>query len=91
MRAFYLATRPPRLRRESNRASVLKHIRELLSAPFREVEDASDDDGKFAVGFKVTFDRGAQPTKLKVTCRIAKTISGEIEGIAEDARQQKLL
>ena len=50
-----------------------------------------DDDGKFGIAFKVTFDRGAQPTKLKVTCRIAKTISDEIESEIEDPRQQKLL
>ena len=70
---------------------ALDHICELLNAHWREAEDAADDDGKFAVGFKVTFDRGAQPTKLKVTCRIAKTISDEIESEIEDPRQQKLL
>lgn len=48
-------------------------------------------DGKFGVGFKVTFDRGASPTKLKVTCRISKTFSDEIESEVEDPAQQKLL
>lgn len=66
---------------------ALDHIRELMSAHRREVQDAQDEDGKFAVTFKATFDRGAAPTKLKVTGRIAKTISDEIE----DPRQQKLL
>ena len=70
---------------------ALAHISELMSAHWREAEDAADEDGKFAVGFKVTFDRGAQPTKLKVTCRIAKTISDEIESEIEDPRQHKLL
>jgi len=70
---------------------AIEHIRDLLSAHWREAEDAADDDGKFGVGFKVTFDRGAQPTKLKVTCRIAKTISDEIESEIEDPAQQKLL
>lgn len=37
-----------------------------------------------------TFDRGASPTKLKATCRIAKTISEEIESKVEDLRQAKL-
>ena len=60
-------------------------------AHWREAEDAQDDDGKFGIAFKATFDRGAQPTKLKVTCRIAKTISDEIESEIEDPRQQKLL
>ena len=70
---------------------ALDHIRELLSAHWREAQDAQDEDGKFAVAFKATFDRGASPTKLKVTCRIAKTISDEIESEVEDPRQQKLL
>ena len=70
---------------------ALDHIRDLLSAHWREAQDAADDDGKFAVTFKTTVDRGASPTKLKVTCRIAKTISDEIESEVEDPRQQKLL
>jgi hypothetical protein len=45
-----------------------------MSARWREAQDAQDDDGKFAVAFKATFDRGASPTKLKVTCRIAVVI-----------------
>ena len=75
--------------REQQKA--LDHVRELMSAHWREAQDAQDDDGKFGIGFKVTFDRGASPTKLKVTCRIAKTISDEIESEIEDPRQQKLL
>jgi hypothetical protein len=55
------------------------------------VNSGRDYADKFAVAFKATFDRGAQPTKLKVTCRIAKTISDEIESEIEDPRQQKLL
>ncbi len=70
---------------------AIEHIRDLLTTHWREAQDAADDDGKFAVAFKATFDRGAQPTKLKVTCRIAKTISDEIESEVEDPRQQKLL
>ena len=49
-----------------------------MSAYFREAQDAQDaqdEDGKFGIGFKVTFDRGASPTKLKVTCRISKTFT----------------
>ena len=41
--------------------------------------------------FKVNFDRGASPTKLKVTCRISKTFSDEIESVVEDPQQPKLL
>ena len=60
---------------------ALDHVRELMSAHWREAQDAQDEDGKFGIAFKATFDRGASPTKLKVTCRIAKTISDEIERI----------
>ena len=70
---------------------ALDHMRDLMGVHWREAQDAQDDDGKFAIGFKVTFDRGNSPTKLKVTCRIAKTISDEIESVIEDPRQQKLL
>ena len=70
---------------------ALDHIRELLSAHYREAVDSADEDGKFSIGFRATFDRGSSPTKLKVTCRIAKTISDEIESEVEDPRQQKLL
>ena len=70
---------------------ALDHMRELMSTHWREAQDAQDEDGKFGIGFKVSFDRGGSPTKLKVTCRIAKTISDEIESVIEDPRQGKLL
>lgn len=69
---------------------ALDHVRDLMSAHWREAQDAQDEDGKFGIAFKVTFDRGASPTKLKVTCRIAKTISDEIESEVEDPQQAKL-
>jgi hypothetical protein len=47
--------------------------------------------GKFGIGFEVSFDRDASPTKLKVTCRIAKTTSDEMESVIEYPRQQKFL
>lgn len=70
---------------------ALAHIRDLMSAHWREAQDTQDEDGKFAVAFKATFDRGASPTKLKVTCRISKTFSDEIESEIEDPQQPKLL
>jgi hypothetical protein len=69
----------------------LAHIRKLMSTNWRAVQDAQDDDGKFGIGFKGTSDRGNSPTKLKISCRIAKTISDEIESVIEEPRQQKLL
>ena len=76
---------------ELEQTKALDHIRELLSAHWREAEDAADEDGKFGISFKVTFDRGALPTKLKVSCRIAKTITDEIESSVEDPQQPALL
>ena len=70
---------------------ALDHMRDLMSTHWREAEDAQDEDGKFGIGFKVSFNRGNQPTKLKVTCRIAKTFTDEIESEIEDPRQGKLL
>ena len=70
---------------------ALDHMRELMSTHWREAQDAQDEDGKFGIGFKVSFDHGASPTKLKVTCRISKTFTDEIESEIEDPRQQKLL
>ena len=69
---------------------ALDHIRELLTAHWREAQDAQDEDGKFGIGFKVSFDRGASPTKLKVTCRISKTFSDDIESVVEDPQQATL-
>ncbi len=70
---------------------ALDHMRELMSAHWRAAQDAQDEDGKFGIGFKVSFDRGAVPTKLKVTCRISKTFTDEIESEVEDPQQPKLL
>ena len=69
---------------------AIDHVRELMIAHWREAQDAQDEDGKFGIAVKVTFDRGASPTKLKVTCRISKTFSDEIESEVEDPQQAKL-
>jgi hypothetical protein len=70
---------------------ALDHIRDLLQAHFREAEDAADHDGKFSIGFRAIFDRGASPTKLKVVCRITKAMTDEIESSVEDPQQPALL
>lgn len=69
---------------------ALDHIRELMTAHWREAQDAQDEDGKFGINFKVTVDRGASPTKLKVNCRISKSFTDEIESEVEDPQQAKL-
>jgi hypothetical protein len=76
---------------EIEQQKALDHMRELLSAHWREAEDSQDDEGKFGIAFRVTFDRGASPTKLKVACRISKTFTDEIESEITDPRQPVLL
>lgn len=72
-------------------SKALDHIRELLSAHYCEAENSADEEGKFSIGFRVTFDRGASPTKLKVACRISRTFSDEIESEVLDPSQPELL
>ena len=70
--------------------TTLDHIRELLATHWREAKDSADDDGKFAIGLRITVQDGA-PTKLKVKCSISKTVTDEIESQVEDPDQMKLL
>ena len=65
-------------------------MKELLDAHFQEAEDSADEDGKFSLGFRVTFDRSHSPTKLKVTCRVSKITTDEIETSVDDPNQAKL-
>jgi hypothetical protein len=64
-------------------------VKELLNTHFDEAEDSADD-GKFSLGFRVTFDRSHAPTKLKVTCRVSKVMTDEIECSIDDPDQAKL-
>jgi hypothetical protein len=68
----------------------LDHIRELLTTHWREAKDSADDDGKFAIGLRISVQDGA-PSKLKVKCSISKTMTDEIESQVEDPDQMKLL
>ena len=75
---------------QAERAAALDAIRELLEAHFREAEDSADDDGKFSIAFKVTFNRSHSPTKLKITSRISTAITDEIETSIADPNQPEL-
>ena len=68
----------------------LDHIRELLTTHWREAKDSADDDGKFAIGLRISVTAGT-PSKLKVKCSISKTITDEIESQVDDPEQMKLL
>jgi len=69
---------------------ALNHMRDLLAFHWREAKDAADEDGKFSIGLRLSVQQGA-PTKLKVACRISKTINDEIESHVDDPDQMKLL
>ena len=60
--------------------AAIDAVKELLNTHFKEAEDSADEDGKFSLGFRVTFDRSHSPTKLKVTCRVTKITTDEPSG-----------
>ena len=70
--------------------TAIDAVKELLNTHFQEAEDSADEDGKFSLGFRVTFDRSHSPTKLKVTCRVSKIMTDEIECAIDDPDQAKL-
>ena len=76
---------------DSEQQAALAAISELLTAHYTEAVDSADEDGKFGIGFKVTFDRSHSPTKLKVTSRISKSLTDEIETSVPDPSQPELL
>jgi hypothetical protein len=75
---------------QSECKSAIDAVKELLDEHFSEAEDSADDDGKFSLGFRVMFDRSHSPTKLKVTCRVSKVTTDEIECSVDDPNQPKL-
>ena len=50
---------------DSEQKAAIEAITELLTAHYSEAVDSADEDGKFGIGFKVTFDRSHSPTKRK--------------------------
>lgn len=74
----------------NEKQTAIDTVKELLDTHFNDAEDCADDDGKFSLGFRVTFDRSHSPTKLKVTCRVSKVTTDEIECCVDDPAQAKL-
>lgn len=72
------------------KSQALDHLRELLESHWREARDSADEDGRFAIGFKVAVADGV-PAKLKVTSRISTTSTDEIESTVDDPNQPALL
>ena len=75
---------------QAEQVAALDAVRELLAAHFREAEDSVDEEGRFRLGFRVTFDRSHSPTRLKVACRVTRTVTDEIEATVDDPAQSKL-
>ena len=72
------------------KSQALDHLRELLDTHWRDARESADDEGRFAIGFKVAVKDGV-PAKLKVTSRISTTITDEIESTVDDPNQPTLL
>ncbi len=68
---------------------ALDHIRELLTAHWREAKDSADEEGKFAIGLRISVQDGA-PAKLKVKCSISRTITDEPERSGDSQPQAAL-
>lgn len=69
---------------------ALDHLRDLLTAHWREAKDSADEDGKYSIGFRVSVCDGV-PAKLKVKCSISRIITDEVESAVDDPGQMKLL
>jgi hypothetical protein len=72
------------------KSQALDHLRELLDAHWHDARESADEEGRFAIGFKVAVKDGV-PAKLKVTSRISTTITDEIESTVDDPNQPQLL
>ena len=75
---------------QAEQVAALDAVRELLAAHYQEAEDSVDEECRFRLGFRVTFDRSHSPTRLKVACRVTRTVSDEIEATVDDPAQSKL-
>lgn len=76
--------------RTAEKQTAIDAVKELLDLHFDDAEDCADEDGKFSLGFRVSYDRSFSPTKLKVTCRVSKVTTDEIECSIDDPAQPKL-
>ena len=76
---------------DAEQQAAISAIQELLASHFHEAVDTADEDGKFGIAFRVTFDRSVSPTNLKVVSRISKSVLDEIETTVADPMQPDLL
>lgn len=76
---------------QAHQSAALSALQSLLEAHFDEAQRSADDEGKFSISFRVTFDRSHPQTHLKVTSRINTSITDEIETHVGDPRQPELV
>ena len=75
---------------EAHQSSALEAIKELLEANFMEAEKSADEEGRFSISFRVVFDRSHPQTMLKVTSRVSRAVTDEIELRVGDPNQPEL-
>jgi hypothetical protein len=69
---------------------ALGHLCDLLEMHWREARDSAEEDGKFAISFRMAVTHGVT-AKLKVTVRISATIADEVESTVDGPNQPTLL
>lgn len=75
---------------EAHQSAAIEAIKELLDANFIEAEKSADDEGRFSISFRATFDRSHPQTLVKVTSRVSHAVSDEIELRVNDPNQPEL-
>ncbi len=75
---------------EAHQTAAIEAIKELLEANFLEAEKSADDEGRFSITFRVTFDRSHPQTLVKVTSRVSRAVTDEIELRVSDPNQPEL-
>ena len=75
---------------EAHQSAAIEAIKELLEANFLEAEKSADDEGRFSISFRVTFDRSHPQTLVKVTSRVSRAVTDEIELRVSDPNQPEL-
>jgi hypothetical protein len=64
--------------RQAEKTTALQALAYVLGRNFRAAE-ATEKDGVFSLGFKVTFDRSEEPTAIKAVARCSQISTAEIE------------
>jgi hypothetical protein len=88
--AARLAEKAGKRASEGNYGKAVDIYQQVLGLHCREAKDSADEDGKFSIDFNAAMRDGA-PAKVKVTSRISRTVTHEIESTVDDPGQPRLL